>query len=55
MSNEESTTVKVTVFDGKEKNYQSWLMRFKAFARVKDSIVFCMMLVSYSRRMMSKN
>ena len=56
MSNEESTTVKVPVFDGEEKNYQSWLMRFEAFARVKGfNSVLLDAVVSRSRRIMSKH
>lgn len=35
MSGEETSTVKVPIFDGEEKSYQSWLIRFQAFARVK--------------------
>ena len=38
MSSEESTTVKVPVFDGEEKSYQTWITRFQAFARVKGFI-----------------
>ena len=32
---EESTTVKVPVFNREEKSYQSWMVRFQAFSRVK--------------------
>ena len=35
MSGEETSTVKVPIFDGEEKSYQTWLIRFQAFARVK--------------------
>ena len=35
MTSEESTTVKVPVFNGEEKSYQSWFVRFQAFSRVK--------------------
>ena len=35
MSGEETATVRVPVFDGEEKSYQTWLIRFLAFARVK--------------------
>ena len=35
MTSEESTTVRVPVFNGKEKSYQSWFVRFQAFSRVK--------------------
>ena len=37
MRNEESmTSVRVLVFDGNEKNFQSWWIKFQAYARVKD-------------------
>ena len=35
MSSEESTSVKVPVFNGDEKNFQSWWIKFQAYARVK--------------------
>ena len=35
MPNEESTLVRVPVFNGQEKNFQSWWLRFQAYARVK--------------------
>ena len=35
MTSKESTTVRVPVFDREEKNYQSWLIRFQEFSRVK--------------------
>ena len=38
MTSKESTTVRVPVFDGEENNYQSWITRFQAFARVKGFI-----------------
>ena len=33
---EEVATLKVPVFNGKEKNFQSWWIRFQAYARVKQ-------------------
>ena len=39
MTSEETTTVKVPKFDGDEKNYQTWLIWFEAFAQVKGFIV----------------
>ena len=38
MDGEETATVKVSTFDGDEKNYQSWRVRFEAFARVKGFV-----------------
>ena len=38
MSGEESTSVKVPVFDGDEAKYQTWMIQFQAFARVKGFI-----------------
>ena len=35
MSDEISSTLRVPVFDGDEKNFQSWKIRFNAYARVK--------------------
>eukprot|EP00957_Ditylum_brightwellii_P206215 15347360-Ditylum_brightwellii.AAC.1 len=33
---EEVATMKVPVFNGEEKNFQSWWIRFQAYARVKQ-------------------
>ena len=38
MDGEETATVKVPTFYGDEKNYQSWRVRFEAFARVKGFV-----------------
>ena len=35
MSSEESTSVRVPVFNGDEKKFQSWWIKFEAYARVK--------------------
>ena len=35
MASEESTLVKVPVFNGDKKNFQSWWIKFQAYARVK--------------------
>ena len=35
MSEESNSTLKVPVFDGEEKNYQSWKIRFQDYACVK--------------------
>ena len=35
MANEDSVSVKVPVFNGDEKNFQSWWIKFQAYARVK--------------------
>eukprot|EP00957_Ditylum_brightwellii_P137598 10490112-Ditylum_brightwellii.AAC.1 len=33
---EEATTIKIPVFDGKNKHFQSWWIRFQAYACVKQ-------------------
>ena len=38
MTSEETTTLKVPMFHGDEKKYQSWLIRFEAFTQVKGFI-----------------
>ena len=35
MTNEESTSLRVPVFNGEEKKFQSWWIKFQAYARVK--------------------
>ena len=35
MSEEISGSLKIPVFDGEEEHYQSWMIRFQAYARVK--------------------
>ena len=35
MASKESTSVRVPVFNGDEKNFQSWWIKFQAYARVK--------------------
>ena len=35
MSNEESTSLKVPVFNGEESSFQSWWIKFQAYSRVK--------------------
>ena len=35
LSEESSTSVKVPVFNGEEKNFQSWWIKFQAYSRVK--------------------
>ena len=35
MSDEHSGLIRVPVFNGKEKNFQSWCIKFQAYARVK--------------------
>eukprot|EP00957_Ditylum_brightwellii_P041749 3161392-Ditylum_brightwellii.AAC.1 len=35
MSEEISSLLKIPVFDGEEGHYQSWMIRFQAYARVK--------------------
>ena len=35
MTSEESTSVRVPVFNGEDKNFQSWWIKFQAYSRVK--------------------
>ena len=35
MSSDESTSVKVPVFNGDKKKFQSWWIKFEVYARVK--------------------
>ena len=35
MSEETSSSIKVPVFNGEEKNFQSWWIKFQVYARVK--------------------
>ena len=35
MASEEITSVKVPIFNGEEKNFQSWWIKFQAYVRVK--------------------